>query len=110
MSNRGQALIEALLAGGLCFLGLTLLLKFGFKMIYANLIDELLEEHLLCRQTTNTQCDEVFAQKMQQLQIKNFNLAYDFANEEGQDLFEVHSPLAELKREKVLKLKDYAFK
>lgn len=50
MNRRGQAMIEALIAGLLCFLSLWYILILGLKIIHTNQQAETNEEHAIATQ------------------------------------------------------------
>lgn len=71
MTNKGQAMIEALAVGALLMVSFLLTLRYALTMQNNLLVDESIEQTLLCEAEGNSTCKDTLRAILQKLQFRN---------------------------------------
>lgn len=77
MNNRGQAMIESLLLGCVVIISLFFFLHLALRMQKNILLDELIEQTLICMAQKNPLCLESFRQQLITQKYQKISAAYN---------------------------------
>lgn len=77
MTNKGQAMIEALVVGALLVVSLSFSLRYVLSMQNNLLVDEFIEQSLLCEAEGNHNCKETLRSLLEKLQFRNIMIRTD---------------------------------
>ncbi len=94
MTNRGQAMIEALILGGILTASISFLVRYALEMQQSMLVDELIEQTLLCEFEGHTDCGAKLKSFLTDLQFKQIALRITksgstyLLNVSGQSIFD----------------------